>query len=155
MNWLSWTDGSNYEVVLITTHNSLLLYKLQGGMPSVSHYHSEVNCILYPLYLKTSVHYRSTHPLDSSKSYSACLIGSALDGLTVASGTVFNQILLWHVKGVTPGLHSNVLVRISFIGHQVSLQTSMHAVDPALPPSSSWEHQLCLLGGDIFSQAKR
>lgn len=38
----------------------------------------------------------------------------------IASGTVFNKILLWHVEDETPGSNPHICVNVSFTGHQVT-----------------------------------
>ncbi len=50
--------------------------------------------------------------------YSALVWGQSLDELVLASGTVFNQILFWHVRDDEGAGHFRV--RINFVGHQVS-----------------------------------
>lgn len=56
------------------------------------------------------------NPLDNLR-YSAVIAGKDLAELMIASGTVFNQILLWCVR---TGSHNPEPVRVSFNGHQVS-----------------------------------
>lgn len=52
--------------------------------------------------------------------YSALIFGSRMDDLMIVSGTVFNKVLLWHVREESPGPKSCVCVRMSYTGHQVS-----------------------------------
>lgn len=49
--------------------------------------------------------------------YSAVIAGESLAELMIASGTVFNQILLWFVRSDE---NEPEPVRVSFNGHQVS-----------------------------------
>ncbi len=68
--------------------------------------------------------YMYTHDvvcLDWMSSYSARLIGHRADTLTVASGTVFNQILLWHLERERS--NSRVKVRLCLTGHEVCTQS--------------------------------
>ena len=57
-----------------------------------------------------------------SYSARAQLLGNSVDSVVVASGTVFNQILLWHLEGKTSS--SRVPVRLSLNGHEVGCEVS-------------------------------
>ena len=58
--------------------------------------------------------------------YSARLEGGSVSGLTVASGTVFNEVLLWHLEGEGPSRTGargeRVKVRLSLSGHEVYIE---------------------------------
>lgn len=45
---LRWEGPENWELAFITAHNVLVSYVMEKGHAAISHYHSEVNCILYP-----------------------------------------------------------------------------------------------------------
>lgn len=47
---LNFNNAANYDIALVTAHNALVIYHVEGGTGNVSTYHSEVNCILYPFY---------------------------------------------------------------------------------------------------------
>lgn len=72
------------------------------------------------------------------------MFGSCWDDLMIVSGTVFNEILLWHVKDESPGPKSQVCIRVSYTGHQVfgSLFIFLLMVLG------------CFLGGNIFSEGE-
>lgn len=57
--------------------------------------------------------------LNCIQRYSALVVGSCLDDLIVVSGTVFNEILLWHVQDESAGSQSHA-IRVSYVGHQVN-----------------------------------
>ena len=148
--WLMYRDPSCLKIAFITAHNAVLLYSVMDGSVSTVTYHSEVSCILYPLMFSALIH-KSFIPFlflflfwctpdmrlpfichiisrflpDSFHSrHSArvvCIGGDACD-LVIASGTVFNKILLWHlgdVVSMNPETDARVKVNLTLGGHEV------------------------------------
>lgn len=50
---LNWTDWENYELVCVSAHNVLTHHLVTRGQSLVTHYHSQVNCILYVSFYST------------------------------------------------------------------------------------------------------
>lgn len=57
-----------------------------------------------------------------------CIGGGDSCDLVVASGTVFNKILLWHLRdavAVNPGADARVKVNVILGGHEVRIKTGL------------------------------
>ena len=55
VKWLRWTNPDNYEIILVTTHNVLVSYKVSNKASECKYYCSEVSCILYPVLANKSL----------------------------------------------------------------------------------------------------
>ncbi|XP_067037076.1 tRNA (34-2'-O)-methyltransferase regulator WDR6-like isoform X3 [Acropora muricata] len=93
-HWLYDERNAPLHVAIATAHNVVWCWEWQKGEQQCVA-HCEESCILY----------------------SATFYGSQLDHLLLASGTVFNQILLWKVKGKKDELgKTHVIKRLT--GHE-------------------------------------
>ena len=71
-------------------------------------------------------------------------LGDGGRSLAVASGTVFNEVLLWHLEGERPS-HAGgerVRVRLTLTGHEVGLQCMAALLDQATMAASSSLHRV-------------
>ena len=179
--WLMYRDPSCLKIAFITAHNAVILYSVMDGSVSAVTYHSEVSCILYPLMFSTLIHKSSTPFLfrflfrctphmklpfvchnniisrflpDSFHSrYSArvvCIGGDACD-LVVASGTVFNKILLWHLGDMVSMHPARVKVNLTLGGHEVRRKPglALHCLSVYCATSTL---SLVYIGSDLLHQ---
>ena len=58
--------------------------------------------------------------LNTCSRYSARLLGNRRDDIIVASGTVFNVVLLWKLNGAVDEQTKRTRVNLSLKGHAVS-----------------------------------
>lgn len=94
-----WINGNtNLPILAIAlAHNSVLLWDCEVGVAIKKIQSSELSLL-----------------------YSACLIGTTLDNLVVAAGTVFQEIILWAPVDLEVDDQCQVLHKLT--GHQVVLR---------------------------------